>query len=90
MVDSANYRDHEREIAPARSSKALVLSPLGATEKGCTLFVGTAGNLCVDLVNDPVGTKTIYKGVVGDFSKRVGKVYGATDGTTAADIVMEW
>jgi len=58
-----------------------------SARSGKILYVGTAGNLKVDLVKG--GTTITYIGVLaGQFLPiRVSKVYSTANGTTAADIV---
>lgn len=87
---SGAYQDHLREIAPPQSSKAVNLAAI-VTESGCTLWIGVSGDVVVDLMRDAPGTKTKFKGVpVGPFNYRVKTLYGASDGTTATNIVMAW
>lgn len=91
--DYAAYREPLRAIAPAESSVAIVDVDDSdfVTQRGCTLYVGTAGDICVDLFRDADETKTIFKDVaVGPFNYRIKKLYGSADGTTAGDLVMVW
>ena len=56
-----------------------------------TLYVGTQGNLCVLLAEDPDSDDsadgTVYVGVSGDFPRVVRKVFSTL--TTASDIVLD-
>lgn len=91
MAGKAKYTSNSRASAPAGRSQSVATPGTTVTESGCTLYIGTAGNLCVDLLRDPDGTKTLFKNVpVGPFNCRVKKIYGSGDGTTAADIVTVW
>lgn len=93
MSGSAAYNDLERLTAPAQSSKAAAPDDSDfETEAGCTLYIGTGGDVCVDLYRDAPGTKTVYKNIPDgtSFGRRVRTLYGTADGTTAEDIVMEW
>lgn len=56
--------------------------------QGATVYVGTQGDLVVDAVNDPAGTKTTFKNFGGFLPVRVKAIYGTADGTTAGDIVI--
>lgn len=91
MATKAQYTSDDRASAPACRSQTLATPGTTPVTVGCTLFIGTGGDLCVDAYRDPDGTKTLFKNVpAGEFNLRVKKVYGSGDGTTAADIVMVW
>lgn len=55
-------------------------------ESGVTLYVGTQGDLKVDLAEG--GTELIFKNIQGNFPYRVKKVYSS--GTSASDIIAAY
>jgi hypothetical protein len=56
------------------------------SQAGTTLYIGTIGNIKVDLAEG--GTGIVFKNVSGDFPRRVVKVYAT--GTSALDIIADY
>jgi hypothetical protein len=88
---SVKSEDSASSIAPATRTKAFDPESDTAVE-GATLYVGTGGDVVVDAQRDEDGTKTTFVNVPDGYllPVRVKKVYGAGDGTTAADLVLIW